>query len=65
MAPKTGAQYSLKLTQEGFDARELLRENFGGLTDCIGENISASDVATLQEIVGKIASNHKKVQATD
>lgn len=52
----------VKLTQEGYDAREKLRTNFEGLTDSIGENISSKDVATLQEIVGKISKNHKKIQ---
>lgn len=55
----------VKLTQDGFDAREKLRGNFGGLTDHIGENISAEDVATLQEIVGKIAKNHKSLQSPE
>jgi len=55
----------VKLTQEGHDARELLRNNFGGLTENIGEDISPSDIATLQEIVGKIANNHKKLQSPD
>lgn len=55
----------VKLTQEGHDAREKLRGNFGGLTDNIGENISPSDVATLQEIVAKISNNHKKIQSPD
>jgi len=52
----------VKLTQEGFDAREKLRVNFDGLTNDISEDISPKDVATLQEIVGKIAKNHKRVQ---
>jgi len=52
----------VKLTQEGHDAREKLRTNFEGLTDSIGENISSKDVATLQDIVGKIAKNHKRIQ---
>ena len=52
----------VKLTQTGFEAREKLRGNFGDLTDNIGENISQKDIATLQEIVGKISKNHKKLQ---
>ena len=52
----------VKLTQEGHEARELLRGNFGKLTDNIGEDISSSDIATLKEIVGKISKNHKKIQ---
>lgn len=55
----------VKLTKEGHEAREKLRGNFDGLTDHIGEDISPDDIATLQEIVAKIANNHKKVQSPD
>lgn len=52
----------VKLTQEGHDARELLRGNFDSLTENIEEGISSDDISTLQEIVGKISNNHKKLQ---
>ena len=52
----------VQLTKEGYEAREKLRSNFGGLTDNIGEDISPEDVATLKEIVAKISNNHKRLQ---
>ncbi len=55
----------VKLTKEGHEAREKLRNNFGDLTNSIGENISGGDVATLREIVGKVAKNHQSLQVTD
>ena len=55
----------VKLTKEGYEAKQLLRQNFSGLTDGIGENISQKEISTLREIVSKVAKNHKNIQASE
>lgn len=55
----------VKLTPEGVEARDKIRENFDGLNESMSQDISANDIATLQDIVGKIARNHKNAQETN
>lgn len=50
----------VQLTKQGSELRDKLRAKFGSLTDNISDNISPEDVAKLQEIVTKIASNRKE-----
>ena len=52
----------VKLTKEGYEAREKIREGFSGLTDNMSDNITQKDIAVLQKIVGKIAENHKNLE---
>ena len=51
----------VQLTSQGEAVRDKLRDKFGTLTDNINENISKEDIIKLQEIVGKITNNHKKL----
>ena len=51
----------VQLTNEGVKVRDTLREKFGTLTENINEDISKEDIIKLQEIVGKITANHKRL----
>lgn len=52
----------VQLTQQGKEYRDELRLKTGELTKNFGRNISDADFKTLQEIVAKISTNHKRLE---